>query len=150
MNYFTHKKPLKGATRDISNSIKHRAGNRDLYSYQRPSRTAELVRTQNDPTIIIMRRNGNNESPLPQPAPNSKPRDPVPKTYNETYVYRDFANVDIENGAASAATAGEEQRLHPKSLQSQKLPSKLGGMLSDPGEYEKSMMIDDTSHVEYL
>lgn len=59
-------------------------------------------------------------------APNSKPREePV---LAETYVYRDFANA--EPSALDTETC--HKRMPPQSLQSQKLPSKLAAMLSDP------------------
>lgn len=63
------------------------------------------------------------------PAPNSKPRerDPAPI---ETYVYRDFARAE----PSTINTGTSHERMPPQSLQSQKLPSKLAAMLSDPGE----------------
>ena len=72
-------------------------------------------------------------STLPPPiaAPNSKPREKEQKPI-ETYVYRDFANAEettLDNGNCHG-----EGRVPAASLQSQKLPSKLAAMLSDPGE----------------
>ena len=60
--------------------------------------------------------------------PNSKPREVEQVT--ESYVYRDFASADpgqLEPGIA-------HKNMPPSALQSQKLPSKLAAMLSDPGE----------------
>ena len=62
-------------------------------------------------------------------APNSKPREVEPAPV-DTYVYRDFANA--EPSALNTGTC--HKRMPPQSLQSQKLPSKLAAMLSDPGE----------------
>lgn len=98
-----------------------------------------------------------NKATTTSPDLTPKPRDPPSKTQLETYVYRDFGNVDdpsmllnngnINSGGISGNNGndnnnatlqfhgGDGGRLPPQSLQSQKLPSKLGAMLSDPGEY---------------
>ncbi len=60
--------------------------------------------------------------------PNSKPREQPKKL--QTYIYQDFANA--EPSMLNSNTCHE--RVPPQSLQSQKLPSKLAAMLSDPGE----------------
>ena len=60
--------------------------------------------------------------------PNSKPRQQSATTL-QTYLYQDFANA--EPTALNTGTCHE--RVPPHSLQSQKLPSKLAAMLSDPG-----------------
>ena len=62
--------------------------------------------------------------------PNSKPREQSPKKL-QTYVYQDLANA--EPSQLNSNTCHE--RVPPQSLQSQKLPSKLAAMLSDPGEF---------------
>ena len=64
-------------------------------------------------------------------APNSKPREKEQAPI-ETYVYRDFANAEPANLNTGMCHEG---RMPPQSLQSQKLPSKLAAMLSDPGEF---------------
>lgn len=64
------------------------------------------------------------------PTPNSKPREDDP-TPVETYVYRDFANSDL----STLGDGANNEKMPPPSLQSQKLPSKLAAMLSDPGKY---------------
>eukprot|EP00571_Detonula_confervacea_P010291 CAMPEP_0172299608 /NCGR_PEP_ID=MMETSP1058-20130122/1877_1 /TAXON_ID=83371 /ORGANISM="Detonula confervacea, Strain CCMP 353" /LENGTH=506 /DNA_ID=CAMNT_0013009119 /DNA_START=1 /DNA_END=1521 /DNA_ORIENTATION=- len=64
---------------------------------------------------------------LASTTPNSKPRQQTPKAL-QTYLYQDFANTE-----PSALNAGSfHERVPPQSLQSQKLPSKLAAMLSDP------------------
>lgn len=48
----------------------------------------------------------------------------------ETYIYRDFANADA--GQLETGSTISHAKLPPSALASQKLPSKLGAMLSDP------------------
>lgn len=50
----------------------------------------------------------------------------------ETYIYRDFANADA--GQLETGSTISHAKLPPSALASQKLPSKLGAMLSDPGK----------------
>eukprot|EP00581_Thalassiosira_minuscula_P006730 CAMPEP_0183704728 /NCGR_PEP_ID=MMETSP0737-20130205/2013_1 /TAXON_ID=385413 /ORGANISM="Thalassiosira miniscula, Strain CCMP1093" /LENGTH=514 /DNA_ID=CAMNT_0025931709 /DNA_START=146 /DNA_END=1690 /DNA_ORIENTATION=+ len=59
--------------------------------------------------------------------PNSKPRQQQTKNV-QTYVYQDFANAE----PSTLNTGTCHERVPPQSLQSQKLPSKLSAMLSDP------------------
>jgi hypothetical protein len=66
---------------------------------------------------------------LASTTPNSKPREQQPKKV-QTYVYQDYANAEPASLNTGAGTCHE--RVPPQSLQSQKLPSKLGAMLSDP------------------
>ena len=75
-------------------------------------------------------------------APNSKPREPE-KGPIETYVYRDFSNA--EPSALSADSSQGDSRMPPQSLESQKLPSKLNKMLSDPGESIYVWLHDNSS-----
>ena len=63
-----------------------------------------------------------------KPVPNSKPRPAT--TYDDTYVYTDFAQASIE----SLDKATSHKKVPPPCLQAQKLPSKMAVMLVDPGE----------------
>ncbi|KAL7537475.1 hypothetical protein ACHAXR_007845 [Thalassiosira sp. AJA248-18] len=72
---------------------------------------------------------GSHKNPTAPPAPNSKPREKEPAPV-ETYMYRDFANA--EPSTLDTGMCHGEGRMPPQSLQSQKLPSKLSSMLSDP------------------
>ena len=84
-----------------------------------------------DPALAVLNKSPTSKAQLPG-APNSKPK-PKEKAPIETYVYRDFAN------AEPSTLVGEmchgDDHMPPQSLQSQKLPSKLNAMLSDPGEF---------------
>mmetsp|Transcript_5701 Transcript_5701/g.12358 ORF Transcript_5701/g.12358 Transcript_5701/m.12358 type:complete len:558 (-) Transcript_5701:79-1752(-) len=64
---------------------------------------------------------------LSSTTPNSKPRQPQTKKV-QTYVYQDLANAEPSN----LKTGSCHERVPPRNLQSQKLPSKLASMLSDP------------------
>jgi len=87
------------------------------------------VQTVQTNALVIAETTNNVPPPaaLPTPAPNSKPRerDAAPI---ETYVYRDFASAE----PSTINTGTSHERMPPQSLQSQKLPSKLAAMLSDP------------------
>jgi len=78
----------------------------------------------NAPVIAASNDHGTPDHP---PAPNSKPREQDPAPI-ETYVYRDFASAE----PSTINTGTSHERMPPQSLQSQKLPSKLAAMLSDP------------------
>jgi hypothetical protein len=71
-----------------------------------------------------------NEQQQQQPKKRRKKK-AVPK---ETYVYRDFANVEPGTLVKDKGVLIHEVLL-PKNLQSQKLPAKLDAMLSDPGAF---------------
>mmetsp|Transcript_26957 Transcript_26957/g.48645 ORF Transcript_26957/g.48645 Transcript_26957/m.48645 type:complete len:640 (-) Transcript_26957:117-2036(-) len=91
--------------------------------------TMSAVQTVQTNALVIAETTNNVPPPaaLPTPAPNSKPRerDAAPI---ETYVYRDFASAE----PSTINTGTSHERMPPQSLQSQKLPSKLAAMLSDP------------------
>jgi len=53
---------------------------------------------------------------------------------SESYIYRDFAHANAGQLDAGAGISHHSNNMPPSSLQSQKLPSKLANLLSDPGK----------------
>lgn len=53
---------------------------------------------------------------------------------SESYIYRDFAHANAGQLDAEAGISHHSNNMPPSSLQSQKLPSKLANLLSDPGK----------------
>ena len=61
---------------------------------------------------------------------------------SESYIYRDFAHANAGQLDAGAGISHHSNNMPPSSLQSQKLPSKLANLLSDPGKQSVHYDID--------